>query len=421
VIDKILYKNALTYVIGNVSLQSIPFLLLPILTHYLTPEEYAIITTFNIVVGILMIILGFNSVGFISVEFFKCTQIQINIYKNTYTVLLVVSTLIILIIANIVQFIFPLQLLLPFKWINIAIIVSFFNLIIGLKLLLLQFEKKAISYVIIQLAVMLINMVGTVILITIFNMNYEGRLLSAIIASTVMGILTCILLFDKSTLFSYDRTKIKSLLAFGIPLIPHKASKWARGGLDKILLLILVGAHSTGIYSVGYTLSLAMWVLVSSIDKAYTPYLFEKLNNERSVDKFKVVKLTYKYFIILFIIWLIMNFFLNYTLVYIIGKEYLECKKYIIWLSLGFVFHGMYLAITNFIIFTKKTYILSIISVFSTVIYLLLAYLLIKIYGTIGAAIATPIAYFITFILSFYYANKVFPMPWNLTILSNDT
>jgi O-antigen/teichoic acid export membrane protein len=415
-----LYKNALIYVLGNLATQSLPFLLLPVLTHFLTPEDYAIITTFNVVVGVLMIILGFNSAGLIGVEYYKCNKIQNNIYTSTYITLLIASSIIILIIINCAQYVLRLNLFVPFIWINIAVVVSSFNLIIGLKLLYLQFEMKAINYISIQFCVMLINTISTIVLITLYKMNYEGRLISILIGSIIMGIITSLSLSTNSYKFKFGKKEIKSLMAFGIPLIPHKASKWARGGMDKIFLLQLVGAQSTGVYSVGYTISLAMWVIVSSIDRAYTPYLFQKLNSLDRSEKIKIVKGTYIYFIMLLLTWILMNVFFNYALVYIVGKEYLLCKDYIIWISLGFLFHGMYLFLSNYIVYTKKTYLLTIISIFSTVIYLLLSYFLISKYNTIGAAIAAPISYFITFLLVLYFANKVYPMPWSLKNHKND-
>ena len=47
------------------------FLILPILTHYLTPEDYGIISLMNTYVQILMPIIGLSTASYISVEYYN--------------------------------------------------------------------------------------------------------------------------------------------------------------------------------------------------------------------------------------------------------------------------------------------------------------------------------------------------------------
>lgn len=51
-----LFKNSSIYIITDGISQAIPFLLLPLISHYLSPADYGIITNFNVLFAILSII-----------------------------------------------------------------------------------------------------------------------------------------------------------------------------------------------------------------------------------------------------------------------------------------------------------------------------------------------------------------------------
>ena len=90
--------------------------------------------------------------------------------------------------------------------------------------------------------------------------------------------------------------------------------------------------------------------------------------------------------------------------------------KYIPWLILGYVFQGGYFMMTNYILYSEKTYYNGFVTILSGVISLLLNYILIKQYGATGAAMAFAFTYLIYFILTWSVANYVYRMPWSLQI-----
>jgi O-antigen/teichoic acid export membrane protein len=53
--QSVLFKNTFIYTLLQLVNSGIPFLLLPVLTRYLTPEDYGMIATYNTFVGVLSI------------------------------------------------------------------------------------------------------------------------------------------------------------------------------------------------------------------------------------------------------------------------------------------------------------------------------------------------------------------------------
>lgn len=64
------------------------------------------------------------------------------------------------------------------------------------------------------------------------------------------------------------------------------------------------------------------------------------------------------------------------------------------------------------IIPTKKTYFLTFIAGITICSNILFNYVLIKYKGAIGAAWAVCLAFLIRFILTWFFAQKAYPMPW---------
>jgi O-antigen/teichoic acid export membrane protein len=59
------------YIGSTIINAAVPFLLLPIFTHYLTPTDYGIVSMFSVLGSFIMPFIGFSTVGVISREYFN--------------------------------------------------------------------------------------------------------------------------------------------------------------------------------------------------------------------------------------------------------------------------------------------------------------------------------------------------------------
>ena len=69
--QSVLFKNTFIYTLLQLINKGIPFLLLPILTRYLTTNDYGMIATYNTFVGILAIFIGLSMPGAVGVNYFQ--------------------------------------------------------------------------------------------------------------------------------------------------------------------------------------------------------------------------------------------------------------------------------------------------------------------------------------------------------------
>ncbi len=95
-----------------------------------------------------------------------------------------------------------------------------------------------------------------------------------------------------------------------------------------------------------------------------------------------------------------------------VGDQYSGAGQLIGWLCLGQGLAGMYLMVTNYVFYSKRTGMLSAVTIFSGVLNVGLLLLLVESRGLLGAAIAFSIAMGVRFLLTWWVAQRRYPMPW---------
>ena len=94
------------------------------------------------------------------------------------------------------------------------------------------------------------------------------------------------------------------------------------------------------------------------------------------------------------------------------GEKYGAATGIIGWLALGQAFHGMYLMVTNYIFYSKRTALLSLSTIIAGLVNIGLLFALIEMMGLKGAAVAYAVAMGFKFVMTWFIANISHPMPW---------
>jgi O-antigen/teichoic acid export membrane protein len=414
IINNKLFKDSFIYVFTDVINKSIPFILLPFLTYYLTPEDYGIIATFNSLVAVTSIFIGLSIQGAISVNYYKLNKKELAQYVGNVIYILLVSFLFVSLIIIIFNNYLSKKIDLPFNWLIIAVTMSFTSFFVILNLSLWLVEQKPKYYGSFQIGETIIKLGLSLYFIIVLTMSWEGRIYGVFIGGSITALTSIYLLYKRNYLdFTFRKDYIKDALSFGIPLIPHQLSFWLRSGAIIFILAYIVGKKETGLYNIGSQFVIPISVLTAAFNKAWAPYLYRKLSKNPTLNtKHKIIKFTYLYFvgilILAYIITLVVPFLINLLL----EKSFSESYVYVKYLAFAAAFQGMYFMVVNYIFFEKKTKYLAYITFFSSIINVSLAYYLITKNGAIGAAQAYLATSILTFFLVWYYSNKIYKMPW---------
>lgn len=409
-----LIKNSLIYFFADIFNKAVPFLLLPILTTYLTPEDYGIIATFGVFTSILVIFISMNTLGSIEVTFFQISKEKLKVYIANVFLIISVSLIFILLATVLLSSQLTKLLDIPLEWLIVGVFISLAQIVNTINLLLWRVEYKAKNYSFFEIAQNLFNVSLTLLFVIAINMDWEGRLLAMAIAIISFGFISFYLVVKvrKYFTYSYNQEYIKDALHYGIPLIPHSLAGWIKTGLDRIFITSLVGVSATGIYSVGYQLGTIVMVIATSLYKAWLPKLYEMMSNITDEDKKQIVKFTYLYFIGILLLTVVLYFSLDIFITLFVGKEFVESKNIVLFILMSYAFDSMYFAVVPYMFYHKKTKIISAVTISTSLMHAPLSYWLIKEYGMYGATYASVVTFGLTFFVIWYYSNKVYTMPW---------
>jgi O-antigen/teichoic acid export membrane protein len=407
-----LFKSSSIYTIASFSNAVIPFLLLPFLTNRLTPGDYGIITMFATVQAFLYPILSFNLEGAVARKFYS-KEIDFGNYIGNSFIIFFIST-----ITSLVLFFFSRNLInnytgIPAIWILIIPIVCAAQFCCNLLLTVWQVQEKPLKYASFQISQSITNAILTIAFILCLTYSWTGRILAISISTILFALISILIIWKKRIIsFSYNFNYIKHALKYGGGLIPH-----ALGGMlilmtNRIFLTKMISIEDSGIYGVANQIGSVIGFLTVSFNNAYVPWLFRKLTENKYEDKLMIVKLTYTYFAVIFLIGML--YYLTQPLLFkfFIGENFRPAFNYCLLVTLGFVFQGMYFMVTNYISFAEKTYLQAFVTVTVGLLNIPLNYICIKYYGSLGAAMSFSIIFLLFFLFTWFLSSKVYPMPW---------
>ena len=408
-------KNSILFIFFELLNKAVPFLLLPILTRYLTPDDYGVVASFIALVSFLAIFIGLSGHGAIDANFFRLDKNKLSIYIANVLVILLLTTLLCLLFLFIFSDMIENKLLISLEWQILAVIVALGQFITLINLSLWVIEQKPLQFGVYQFLQTILITLISIILIVGYSFNWKGQLIGVTIGTLVLSFASLIILYKRSYMsLKIDKSYIKDFLKFGIPMIPHQFGAWLRSQGDKIVLVSLIGTTATGLFAVGYQIGVIMSVLVSSLTKALYPILFRLLNKENLLlhEKKRIVLFSYGLILLIFTITIILLFIVDFLYLYFIGKDFQESVFLTKLIIISFMFEGFYYCIVGYLFYFKETAKLAKITFSISILHIFLSFLFAKLFGVVGVGYALIISGVIQFVLIWYLSNKIYPMPW---------
>lgn len=412
-----LFKSSAIYIIATFFNASVPFFLLPILTRELTAADYGVISMFQLFLSFLYPFVGLNLEGAISRQYYNnVDSINFSKYISNCIIVSYSISLIIFVLINAFAQIITKYSSVPVFWLNIAFLCALFQFTSAIILAVWRVKNKPIQFGLFQIGLSLLNFLITLLFVVYMKKKWQGRLDAQLLSLGIFYILSWIILIKKLDFsFNIDIAKIKHALKFGVPLIPHAVGGLTLALIDRFFLTNMVDLSQTGNYTVAYQVGSLVNLITMSVNNAYVPWLYERLSHNDYTEKKKIVRFTYLYSLLL-TIGCLLFIIIGPPLIHIlIGKNFTNVNDFLPWIVMGFVFQGFYFMVTNYIMYSEKTYVQAWITLSIALLKLPITYYLIKINGPVGAAQAFCITFLLFFSITWLYSNKVYKMPWNLS------
>ncbi len=408
-----LLSNALIYTASNFAVAGVPFLLLPILTRVLDPAAYGVVAMFALVVAFMSVGVGLNVHGAITVSYFDRSNFDIPKYVSTALVILTLSTGLMLVFVLVAGAKISEFTSIPMKWLYAAVLVAFLQFLVQILLALWQASKEPVKYGALRISHALLDAIGSIVLVVVLALSWQGRLSGMLVAWLCTAIIAVYFLIRENWLAkSIEPAYAKDALSYGVPLVPHALGGLLLGMADRLMVNNILDVSSTGIYVVAVQLGLILGMLADSFNKAFAPWLMEKLSNMNDESQKKIVTFTYVYFGAIFSLAALGAVIAPYLLPFVVGPQFQTAGPLLVYILFGNAFIGMYYMVTNYIFYSRKTGLLSILTISVGVLTVGLSWFLINAYGVKGAAIGFMIGQASLFLGAWMLSNFCVPMPW---------
>lgn len=401
-------KSGIWYIIGNLLIKGISFFTLPIFTRLLGTADFGKFNLFMSYENILNVIIGLGIAGTIKTAYLDYGK-KFKNYFSSVIFLTFLFSIIVDVFINIIVLLFG-QSINGF-WgcatCNLLVVCSLataiYNLLSMKYVIDLQYRKNlAMSFGYTLGSVFL----SIVLCLTVFS---GQRFLARIIGNTIPLVLItfslsfiCLL---KCREF-YNPSYWKYALKLGIPLIFHSLSLVIMQQADKIMVNSFCGDEATGIYGLACNISIILTIVQSSVDNSWSPWFYRNLK-ERKYENI----INGNNGIIALFLYLSCGFILiSPELVRLTSPiEYSEAIYALIPLNISVYATFMYMFAVNKEYFFKKTKTIAFATIATTILDIVLNYLMIPKFGFISASYTTLIAKIVLFVIHWIVSNRIDP------------
>jgi O-antigen/teichoic acid export membrane protein len=410
---KQLSKDTAVYGISTILGRFLNFLLVPFYTNVFSTEDYGIISNVYAYIALLNIfyIYGMDSAYMKFAALREIGDDKDNFSTPFYSVAAtsVLFSLVLLIFRG------PMEaaLTIPAGFSSITyyiILILFFDALAVIPFIKLRLDRKGKTFALYRFLNIVINVVLNLILIIGFRWGIEAVFLSNLAAS-VFSLIAVMPVITKNLKPAFHHGLIKRLLKFGLPYLPAGLGSIIIQVIDRPIMEKLTNLSTLGIYQANYKLGIFMMLFVTMFQFAWQPFFLEESKGENAKQIFSKV-LTYFTLAGSFIL-IVLSLFISDIVTIeifgrtIIGKSFLSGLYIVPVILLGYLFNGMYVIFNAGIFIKEKSIYVPLITGIGAAVNIGVNFLLIPVWGMMGAAIATFAAYF-SMAAGFYIVTQRF-------------
>ena len=404
---KLLGKQSLVYGFGHVITRLVTFLLLPLYTNQFTPEQYGIVALFYTFVPLLNIVVRYGmGAAFLKNYVPANKEDRMSIMTNVIISLVLTGIPFLLLF-----YFFRENLSLAFfgvvkpSYVVMMGIIIFLDTIWSIPMLALRAENRPRLFIFFSFLNVGVTLFCNLVFIIIFKMNIGSIFLSNLIASLIIFILVLPYIYQRFRFSSLSIVKWKAILSFALPFLPAGLFAMAMEVADRYILKLLTDLETVGIYNAGYKIGVLMLLVVNGFNMGWQPYFLEKNFDSRNkiYPRINSIVLAILGFIwILLLFWtddLIKTSFLGITF---FGSDFFGSLNIIPWIGLSYFFYGFYHLQTPGVFLKNRPKYAAWTRLFGAFSNIGLCFLLIPIFGALGAAYATCISFGLMALLMFF-------------------
>lgn len=419
-----LLRHTGIYALATFGVRGLNFLLLALYSRYLLPADYALVALSDTLAAV---VLGAGSLG-IGAAFrrlyfqFDQQPDQLKDFVSTSFRLALVSALGFLAIGLglgvLVERLAPTAMPVPlFPYAALSLAAAAATTIVELRLGLWQAERRAARYAAFVFLVFALTTAAVVVLVVVLGEGAAGMLLGKALAAAACA-LVALLLSGRWLTGVWHTSHVRELLRLGLPLVPHQLLALGLVAADRFILERYRDLSEVGIYSMAYTLGMAMYLVTSAVSLAWSPAYYD-LARGGATEQRRLARLTEGVVLGLLAVATFGTLIAqDFTRVFV-DARYAEAGRLVPWVIAGYLFHAFFSLMQLPAMHMKRSSTFMVTSSIALVLNIALNLWWVPRWGMYGSAWATTAAYALEAALMFYFAQRLFPIrfaAWRLPL-----
>lgn len=382
-----LIKNSGIFAIANLGSHLILFFLVRFYTEFLTTEEYGIIDVMVTSVSLIIPIITFAIVEAV-LRFSMDYERPEDVFTNGFSVAVLGS----ICFAVIGPIFFA-----NTKYINYYIYVAILVLLTSVDSICSQYVRGIGKVTIFALAGIIKTLTlctFNILFLLCFKWKIAGYMLSIIISEAI----TVLFLIISSHLYKhikihFESTLLRQMIKYSFPLVPNVLSWWVMNASDKYTVALLLGISSNGLYAIAHKIPSLIYICNSLFFQAWQLSAVEESKNADKEGFFSNV-FNYLAFFLFVLTSLLFIFLKPFTSIFV-ADGFEEAWRYSPFLTIGMIFSAFSSFLgTNYIAIKKSEGALKT-TLTGAGVNIILNFILIKLIGLNGAALATMISFLV--------------------------
>lgn len=382
-------KASFWFAVCSIIQKGIQFMTVPIFTRLLSTNEYGEVALYNSWLGFCTIFITLN----LHAGTFNTGMVMYedNKYAFTSSLQSIVLTVGVFFLSVIYVFDAPFVALIRmdkhYLLLMLAQIIMFSSVSLWTTQQQYQYRFKYLAFVTLLMAI-LIPVLG-IFAVKTYEDNVAARVYSMAGVQIVIGAFFFVFNYCKGKTF-FNKEYWNFALTFAIPLIPHYLSGIILSQSDRVMIDWYCSKSDVGIYSVAYSLSMILMLVVTSINQSLAPWTFKALKDGNIIG---LKQLSSMLLLLVALPILLLNLLAPEVVTLIAPSEYSEAVYVIPPVASSCFFIFLYSMFGNIEFYYHKKKYIVVASMFGATLNIILNLIFIPIFGYIAAAYTTLVCY----------------------------
>ena len=394
---KSLLKHGGIYGLGRILSRAVGFLMIPVYTRRLTPEDYGVIELIDLFLTVLglMVANGVNSSIF---KFYYQYEDAKDKHRVVSTALLTVTGIgLVLGAAGLTQAGRVSNLLFGSEdfslYVSLSFLAFFFNLMGDMPLGYLRARQKSALYTAVSLSRLTFDVSLNIVLIVFLRMGLMGVMITQVASSFLFSTFLAAITFRETGL-AFSRRMAGQMLRFGLPLIPSNIGMFIINNGDRFFLKHYGTLDDVGVYSLGYKFGyMISYVALQPFMLIWDAKMYEIAKQDDAPKTYGRI-FTYLALLMAFA-GLGMSLFIRDIIRLMTAPSFWGAASIVPFIALAYVFQAFYYFFQVGLYLKGKTEQVGSVILGTGLATLGLYWLLIRPYAGMGAAVATALSFLI--------------------------